>query len=241
MLKFLFIVFILTSQTGSFLKDQRRYKRFRTAEKEKLTDIQNLFKQNNIELNRAKLFIRSFKKEGELELWAFSGSLGKYILLKTYTICENSGDLGPKREQGDFQVPEGIYYIDRFNPFSSFYLSLGLNYPNKSDRTLGVKSNLGGDIFIHGSCVTIGCIPIEDEFIKELYLISVYAKNGGQKNIPVHLFPVRMDEKGMSYLETISPHLQNFWENLRDVYVSFENDKLLNRIRINKSGKYTIN
>jgi murein L,D-transpeptidase YafK len=240
-IKLLFLVLSLSAQTNSFVKEQQRYKRFRTAEKEKLQDLKLLFHRNKLDLNQCKLFLRSFKKEKELELWVFSETLKKYILLKIYDICENSGSLGPKREQGDSQVPEGVYYIDRFNPFSNFYLSLGLNYPNKSDKRLGLENSLGGDIFIHGNCVTIGCIPIEDNSIKELYVSSVYAKNSGQAKIPVHLFPTRMDENGMKFLETISPNLQDFWKNLRDVYMSFESDKIPNNIRINKSGKYIVN
>jgi murein L,D-transpeptidase YafK len=73
--------------------------------------------------------------------------------------------LGPKRRKGDGQVPEGLYVIDTFNPNSIFYLSLGINCPNASDRVLG-KGELGGDIFIHGNRVTIGCIPIRDYPIK---------------------------------------------------------------------------
>ncbi len=49
-----------------------------------------------------------------------------------------AGTLGPKTNAGsDYQVPEGFYYINEFNPKSSFHLSLGLNYPNASDRILG--------------------------------------------------------------------------------------------------------
>jgi len=43
-----------------------------------------------------------------------------------------SGKLGPKRQQGDMQIPEGFYHISGFNPASNFYLSLRINYPNPS-------------------------------------------------------------------------------------------------------------
>lgn len=106
-----------------------------------------------------------------------------FRLIKDYQICSLSGELGPKRQQGDLQVPEGFYWIDRFNPASNFYLSLGINYPNQFDRILGKSGELGGDIFIHGGCVTIGCIPITDDKIKELYLIAVEAKSNGQDGV----------------------------------------------------------
>ncbi len=91
---------------------------------------------------------------------------------------------------GDYQVPEGFYYINEFNPRSLYHLSLGLNYPNASDRMLCDMSQPGGDIYIHGSCVTTGCIPITDGQIEELYVLAAHAKDMGQDFIPVHIFPV---------------------------------------------------
>ncbi|MCP4750868.1 MAG: hypothetical protein GY866_08245 [Proteobacteria bacterium] len=76
--------------------------------------------------------------------------------MKEYPFSDYSGMLGPKRRQGDEQIPEGFYFIDRFNHRSAFYLSMGLDYPNDSDRRLSSFKYLGGDIFIHGSDVTIG-------------------------------------------------------------------------------------
>ncbi len=55
-------------------------------------------------------------------------------LFKTYKVCALAGTLGPKRMEGDYQVPEGFYYINEFNPQSNYYLSLGINYPNESDK-----------------------------------------------------------------------------------------------------------
>ena len=85
-----------------------------------------------------------------------------------------SGKLGPKNQQGDLQIPEGVYRASVLNPNSSYYLSIGVNYPNQNDRKRGLKkkiSNLGGDIFIHGRSVTIGCVPVGDHYIEELFYI----------------------------------------------------------------------
>src|SRR5262249_35300639 len=158
-----------------------------------------------------------FKREQVIELWVKKA--GAYHLLKEYAVCAASGDLGPKRRQGDNQVPEGFYTIERFNPMSNFYLSLGLSYPNQADKILGARSNLGGDIFIHGNCVSIGCMAIQDEQIKELYLIAIEAKSAGQAEIPVHVFPARMHEKGMRRLERQAAGNQTllaFWHNLKE-------------------------
>src|SRR5271169_1952053 len=54
------------------------------------------------------MLIRAYKKEAELEIWKMKSD-GRYALLKTYPICRWSGQLGPKKTEGDMQVPEGFY------------------------------------------------------------------------------------------------------------------------------------
>jgi hypothetical protein len=72
--------------------------------------------------------------------------------LKRYRVHLGFAPQGPKMRSGDGRTPEGQYYIDRRNPRSDFYLSLGISYPNAIDiaraRAMGV--NPGGDIMIHG-------------------------------------------------------------------------------------------
>ena len=146
-------------------------------------------------------------------------------------ICSKSGKIGPKRKQGDGQVPEGFYLIDRFNPASSFFLSLGINYPNLSDKKKSNATNLGGDIFIHGSCVTIGCLPMTDDKIKEIYLYAINAKNNGQQKIPFYIYPFRMtEEKFTKYKNKYSTktELIDFWTNIKLGYDKFEKDKVKN-------------
>lgn len=184
-----------------------------------------------------QLFIRVFKNEGILELWIKEKS--KFEIYKSYPICKKSGELGPKRKEGDKQVPEGVYRIDRFNPNSSYHLSLGLNYPNKSDLLRGDQSSPGSDIFIHGKCVTIGCIPLTDKIIDEVYYISELAKKRGQESIYVHIFPGIMDsiefEKVM-----INSDWAAFWNELMPIYLYFENKKEIPYVLIDSSGKYSV-
>src|SRR6202012_3395384 len=94
---------------------------------------------------------------------------GEYKLIKTFRICAVPGSLGPKRAEGDHQMPEGYYFIEEFNYKSDYYLSLLLNYPNYSDKAMGSIVRLGGDIYIHGGCVTVGCMPMTNDGIKEIY------------------------------------------------------------------------
>src|ERR1051326_4379541 len=164
----------LQANNGTAFKlAQLKNVRVQEAYRDKEELVLDRLKDKIIDKNSVNIFIRVFKKEKRLEVWARSPHQNVFLLLHNYDICASSGDLGPKRSAGDGQVPEGFYTIDRFNPYSNFYLSLGVSYPNKSDRILGNKSNYGGDIFIHGSCVTIGCMPLTDDKIKELYILAL--------------------------------------------------------------------
>jgi murein L,D-transpeptidase YafK len=239
---FLILIFIATCYSETFLEQQKKAARFITAEKDKKYLVQELFTSKGLSFPNVEIFIRVFKNEENLELWARKVNTGKFILVRTYKICSNSGSLGPKRKQGDGQVPEGCYFIDKFNPYSNFYLSLGLNYPNESDKILGGKTNLGGDIFIHGDCVTIGCIPLTNYYIEELYYICVYAKNNGQFKIPVHIFPIKLDSVGMNKLKGYftDPKLISFWQNLEQIYNKFETTHDQINYLIDSKGNYIV-
>jgi murein L,D-transpeptidase YafK len=241
MLFFSMTLFTEQSTAQNFKSQQAKFARVQTAIAEKSEAAKRLFAAKNLPYPANNIFLRAFKREGVLELWANHN--GQYELLKEYKICAASGGLGPKRQQGDNQVPEGFYHIDRFNPLSNFYLSLGVNYPNESDKILGARGNLGGDIFIHGNCVSIGCMAITDEQIKELYLIAIEAKSAGQTKIPVHIFPMKMTATGMKKLQAEAAQNQtllNFWRNLKEGYDAFENSHRLPNITVDRQGRYII-
>jgi len=224
----------------SFKEQQLKCSRVKSAYAEKWQLIKEELKSKGMNSEGFELFIRAFKQEQQFEVWIKPQGESQFRLFKTYSICSSSGVLGPKRMQGDGQVPEGFYHIAVFNPYSNYHLSLGVNYPNASDKIIG-KGNLGGDIMIHGNCVTIGCIPLTDEIIKEVYVLSVEAKNKGQEKIPVHIFPLKMNEKGFTYLKTKyagNATLLTFWTNIYDGYASFEKNKKMPIITVNKQGLY---
>jgi murein L,D-transpeptidase YafK len=168
-------------QKESFKERQLQNSRVKVAYDEKLEIVKKYFQTKSINYDGFELFIRGLKKERKLETWVKEKGKDAYVLLITYDFCSTSGELGPKRKEGDLQIPEGIYHINHFNPQSNFYLSLGVSYPNKSDNILSDKKKPGGAIYIHGNCVTVGCIPITDEKIKELYVLAVEARNFGQQ------------------------------------------------------------
>lgn len=145
-----------------------------------------------------KLVLIGLKEERILEVW--TEKAGKWIQIKTYPFTAFSGDLGPKLREGDRQIPEGLYEIEYLNPNSTYHLSLKVNYPNAFDLRMAKsdgRSNLGGDIFIHGKSVTIGCIPIGDAAIEEVFLL---AANAGKGKIEVIIAP-RDFRKGEDFPE----------------------------------------
>ncbi len=204
------------------------------------------FTAKGIEYPARRLYLRAFKLEGDLELWAASAAEDRMTLIDTYTICAASGTLGPKRRQGDEQVPEGFYQIHRYNAWSGYHMSLRVNYPNASDRVRGNKYNLGGAIMVHGDCVTIGCIPIENRPIEEVFLAVLDAARRGRQRVPIHIFPARMDDEGVTWLAGRAralgrPALVEFWEELRPVYLYFEATRRVPTIKIDaNSGAYSV-
>ncbi|MGH7507491.1 MAG: L,D-transpeptidase family protein [Longimicrobiales bacterium] len=232
-----------TPLEGEFATNQLQFERVRRARIDTRFGIKQLFRDRGIRYPAAEVFLRIFKRERVLELWVRPGDADTFALLKSYNICALAGELGPKRGQGDGQTPEGFYEIDFFNPQSEFHLSLHLNYPNRSDALLGRRGGLGGDIFIHGGCVTEGCLAVTDESIKELYWIAVEARSGGQRRIPVHIFPARLDAEEMERLAVAfadEPELRRFWRNLRPGYDYFEQNHKLPDIHVNDRGSYRL-
>jgi len=136
-----------------------------------------------------RLALVGFKDERILEVYAASANQ-KACFVRSYPILAASGVLGPKLREGDQQVPEGIYAIESLNPNSSYHLSLRINYPNAFDReqaALEGRTNLGGDIMIHGGAVSVGCLAMGDEASEDLFVL---AADTGLTNITVILSPV---------------------------------------------------
>jgi len=231
----------LSAHSAGFKDQQLANARVKAAFIQKEPLLKQLFAGKKLAYPPKAIFIRIFKREQRLEVWAKGDTGQAYVHVKDYPVCASSGDLGPKRRMGDCQVPEGFYRINHFNPFSNFYLSLGLDYPNASDRYFSRGRNPGGSIYLHGNCVTIGCVPIGDEGIKELYSLAVEARDNGQEKIPVHIFPAVMDSAGLARLKELQGQdrqLAEFWDTLKQGYVLFERDHLIPKVSVSAKGKY---
>lgn len=229
--------------SGDFKSEQIKHFKVKQAYTEKLKYIEDLLRSKQLKLETLQLYLRAFKQEGQLEVWAKNITDKQYQLVVTYAICRSSGTLGPKRKEGDYQVPEGFYHINHFNPESNYYLSLGISYPNASDKVFADKKYPGGAIYIHGNCVTIGCLPITDDKIKELYILTLEACDNGQKEIPVTIFPARMTQKNLDKLKqegSFSNETWNLWQDLKTGYDLFEKTLEVPAVEFLQNGRHKL-
>ena len=166
-----------------------------------------------------KITLIALKNERLLEIWATENNQNTFI--HNYKFTGFSGKLGHKLKSGDNQIPEGLYELEYLNPNSSYHLSVKINYPNEYDVISAKKdgrSNLGGDIFIHGKSATIGCIPIGDENIEELFTL-IYRI--GLKNVRVIIAPNDMRNSNPKYKNSDIKWLNEKYEKIKSEMVKF--------------------
>ncbi len=223
---FLFPLLLLNTgmNSPSFRETQLSFTRVREAYAGKEKIVIKTLGEHSISRDSLRIYLRAFKTEKKVELWAKNISDSTYILIKKFPICDISGDVGPKRRYKDLQVPEGFYHISDLNPFSKYYLSMQINYPNASDSIRGVRGHLGNFIFIHGECVSSGCIAITNDKIKELYVWCIEAYNSGQKQIDLTIFPAQLTDSNYSGLTTRFSKYKDeisLWADLKKSYDLF--------------------
>ena len=181
------------------------------------------FQEAEVPYPPAKIIFVGLKQEKKLEVWT-CGTENKFKLVRTYPILAASGKLGPKLKEGDCQVPEGIYRIESLNPNSRFHLSLKLNYPNNFDRRQAAtegRTNPGGDIMIHGSNVSIGCLAMGDEAAEDLFVL---AAGVGFDNILVILSPVDLRTAPMPELSyPLPPWTETLYEQIKQELLKLKN------------------
>jgi murein L,D-transpeptidase YafK len=164
------------------------------------------------------ILARIFKEEAELEIWKKNRD-GQYALLKTYPICRWSGDLGPKKKEGDRQAPEGFYTITPglMNPNSNYYLAFNTGYPNAYDRAWG---HTGSELMVHGDCSSRGCYAMTDEQMQEIYALARESFFGGERSFQLQAYPFRMTALNMAKHRN-NPNFA-FWKMIKEGYDHFE-------------------
>ena len=125
---------------SSYKSKQLNFTRVREAYDAKEKIVSKTLITNSLSRDSLQIYLRAFKTEKIIELWAKNSSDVQFKMIKEIPICEISGNIGPKRRVGDLQVPEGFYYISDLNPFSKYYLSMQINYPNASE---GIEVDVG--------------------------------------------------------------------------------------------------
>lgn len=248
-MKYLIILFsllFLKTETppGTFRESQLKYTRIREAYAHKEKAVTKSLAEHGISRDSMQIYLRAFKTEKKVEVWAKNICDTAFILVKEFPICEISGTIGPKRRSYDLQVPEGFYRINELNPYSKYYLSMKINYPNASDSIRGVRGHLGNLIYIHGACESSGCIAISDEKIKELYVYCIEAYNSGQKDINITIFPAQLNDT--NYARLAKGYSKNkdkisLWADLKKSYDLFNRKKVPPTVKFLPDGTHEVN
>lgn len=188
------------------------YLRTQRAHENRLPVVKELFEAAGVPFPPAQIAMVAYKSENQLEVWASAEQGGRAEKIATYGICAASGDLGPKRYEGDMQVPEGYYVLSYGWAESNFHLEMRVSYPNMVDKVLGPKNRpLGGDIMIHGACASIGCLAMGDERAEELWVMM---KTMGDAKVKVFIYPGR-DMSALLADPRYAAH-HSFWRNLEE-------------------------
>lgn len=136
------------------------------------------FEKAGLRYPPVELAYLAFKDTRILDVYGRDTPAQAWRFVRRYPILGTSGTLGPKLVEGDKQVPEGVYHAEYLHPHSRFHLSIRLNYPNAFDRRMAQadrRSRLGGDIMIHGSAVSIGCLAMGDQAAEDLFVLAALA------------------------------------------------------------------
>ena len=220
------------------------YTRVREAYNDKGKIVYKNLTGHSIVRDSMRIYLRAFKTEKIIEVWAKNISDSAFVLVRELPICDMSGSVGPKRRYRDLQVPEGFYKISELNPFSKYYLSMEINYPNASDSIRGVRGHLGNHIFIHGSCISSGCLAITNDRIKELFVYCIEAYNSGQEEIGMTIYPARLNDANYSGL------ISNFskdkdkislWADLKESHDRFNRTRMQPNVRFLPDGTHQVN
>ena len=181
------------------------------AMKELSPEMLALLDQKNMPKD-SPILVRIFKEESEVEVWK-QDTTGQYQLLKVYPICRWSGELGPKKTEGDRQAPEGFYSITPglMNPNSNYYLAINIGFPNTYDKA---NNYSGAFLMIHGDCSSRGCYAMTDEQIGEIYSLARESFLGGQKEFQIQAYPFRLTPANLARHRT-NPNMP-FWTMLKE-------------------------
>lgn len=213
----LFLFFSVPSSSARTYSIEDRVKQFGAGVEKRMKPY---FTKAGLSYPPREMAILAFKDTDILEVYAKEKG-GKWQFIRSYPVLAASGKLGPKLRQGDNQVPEGVYRMELLNPMSRFHLSIRVNYPNEFDRKKGKedgRTNLGGDIMIHGSWVSIGCLAMGDEAAEDLFVMAAHAR---KQRLPILISPTDFRKKGVKDPVSQPPWIKEVYAALRKELAAF--------------------
>lgn len=196
----------------------------------------SFFTKANVSYPPKEIALLAFKSERKVELWA-KGSNQTWHHIHNYPLTGFSGRLGPKLRENDKQIPEGVYRLVNFNPFSSMHLSMMINYPNNFDREKGYADNrkaLGNNIFIHGKNLSVGCLAVGDLAIDQLFIL---ARRVGLSNIKLIIAPNDLRKTKASTSAFAQPRwLPELYKNIAESLKPFSKTRYSDPIHKSKNS-----
>ena len=119
-------------------------------------------------------------------------------VLRSFAVALGLSPSGPKRQEGDFRTPEGVYRLSGRNASSDYFLAIKLSYPGPEDLRRARAEGLapGGLIMIHGqpnrpsrpleyyqtTDWTNGCIAVSNADMVDIWLMT-------PDNTPIQILP----------------------------------------------------
>jgi hypothetical protein len=183
---------------------------------------------------------------------------GNADTVAAFPVCMLGQEPGFKTREGDGVTPDGIYNTVLLNPFSRFHLSMKINYPNSVDnkrharhtRLVRQRWSQGGDIYIHGACVSVGCVAMTDSVIEKLYLLAAI-HHSARRRIPVLILPfdneaqyqqmmIHAEEQFEASGDARSLLLRAHLENMRDILLRFRATGRIPSYTASTDGLYNI-
>ena len=174
------------------------------------------FLQAGVPYPPMKVVLVGLKEERRLQIYA-AGHNGTLRYIADRPFLAAAGGPGPKLRSGDRQVPEGVYRIRYLNPNSTAYVSLMIGYPNEFDRARAKedgRTNLGGDIVIHGPTPgTAGCIALSEDAVEDLFTLVA---DSGVGNTRLILAPRDLRVRGAPTPAKPLPWLKALYTTISD-------------------------
>lgn len=230
MIRLFFIVFMVLSLNGYSMAPKLNWdkaidhaiKKYGLRAEPQLISF---FSKAGVSYPPREIALLAFKSERKVELWAKNPNQ-EWTHIHNYPLTGFSGRLGPKLKENDKQIPEGVYKLVNFNPFSSMHLSMMINYPNSFDREKGYldgRRELGNNIFIHGRNLSVGCLAIGDLAIDQLFIL---ARRVGLNNIKLIISPNDLRHQKPSTSTFAQPRwLPELYKQITESLKPFNNGK----------------